>query len=174
MIEAGHQGRMIGAEMNRMKKLAVLEASKKSAAAQIPKLTSDELFYLGLGIYWGEGVKAASSALAVVNSDVRILKIMVEWFKLHFAVTPDDFHPTIFISSTHRRREAKLLTYWSRELKIPKRQFAKTIFLERRKKVYENHDSYYGVLALRVRRGTDTRYKILALLDRVSEMPLPG
>jgi hypothetical protein len=43
------------------------------------------------------------------------------------------------------------------------------IFLDKGKKIYENREVYYGVLTLSIAKGTDLRYKILALLARASE-----
>lgn len=92
------------------------------------------------------------------------------WFTRCLGVKKEYFHPRIFINASHRDRERVLVRYWSKTLGLPKDVFAKTIFITRpNKKVYENRNTYYGVLALRVRKGTDLRYKILALLDRVAE-----
>ncbi len=174
MVKAGHRGRMRGAQMNREKKQQRIRAAQTKAVEQIPKLTARDVYMLGLGLYWGEGTKAQSSALSFVNSDPRAIDMAMRWFADSFGVSRDRFCPRIFINETHRSREAVLLDFWSKRLDLPKEQFAKTVFLKREnKKIYENHEVYYGILALRVSKGTNLRHEILASLERVADL-LPG
>ena len=171
-IAAGHKGRMMGAESNRKKKLGRIAAAETLATSDIKRLSRESLFFIGLGLYWGEGVKVLSSSLAISNSDPRVIQLMVRWFSECFDVEVSRFMPRIFISEVHRDREGILLNFWSRTLGIPISQFKKTVFLNKGKKVYENHDLYYGVLALRVAKGGDIRYRILAQIDRAAKLAL--
>ncbi len=170
MIAAGDRGRLMGAETNRRKRLEKISRARKEAAREIQSLSRRELLYLGLGLYWGEGTKAVSSALAISNSDPAILITAMQWFERCFEIRRDDFRPRIFINATHRDREQKLLAYWAKMLRLPKSQFSKTVFITRpNKKVYENHETYYGIVALRIRRGTNLRYRILAHLEQLAK-----
>lgn len=169
-IKGGYVGRMRGAEVNRLLKLTRIDNAAQVARSSITSLSKTDLFFLGLGLYWGEGVKAASSAPAVVNSDARILQVMVRWFRECLAIEPERFRPYIFISEDHRDRERQLLAYWSKALDIPSKQFGSVTFLKKNKKIYENRDVYYGVLALRILKGTDMKYRILAYIDRCAEL----
>ena len=170
MYARGHKGRMIGAEMNKNKKIERQKIANDEAVEMIEQLSLNELFYLGLGIYWGEGTKAQSTSLAVTNSDPRIIKIMIRWFVECLGVQVTDLHPRVYISDNHQDREEKLYEYWIHELGIPRSQFKKMIFLNKGKKIYENREMYYGVLTLLVAKGTDLRYKILAFLARIAEV----
>lgn len=170
-IAGGHKGRMIGAARNKEKKLLRIHLAKEEAVERIQDLSVNELFYIGLGLYWGEGVKAASSSsLAMINSDPRTIQLMMRWFGECFGVDKDRFMPRVFISDTHRDREEIITRYWAETLGLPKAQFRKMIFLDKGKKIYENRDMYYGVLALRVSKGIDIRYKILAYIDRIAHV----
>ena len=170
MFSRGHRGRMIGAQMNKEKRLQRIEVARIEAEREIAELSKGELFYLGLGIYWGEGTKAENTALAVTNSDYRIIQIMIRWFTECFGVLMNDLSPRVFISNTHEDREEKIFEFWVEKLGIPREQFKKMIFLEKGKKIYENREVYYGVLTLHVARGADLRYKILAFLNRLAEV----
>jgi hypothetical protein len=170
MIKGGHKGRMIGAAMNRDKKLKRIEIANEEAREKIDTISTNELFYLGLGIYWGEGTKSGNGALAVSNSDPRVIQLMIRWFMECFGVSKADFSPRVFISDTHRDREEKIYDFWVEKLAIPRTQFKKMIFLDKGKKIYENREVYYGVLALRIAKGTDLNYKILALMSRIGEV----
>ena len=174
-INAGHKGRMLGAQMNKRKKQERIALAEREASNAIKKLPKNDLFLIGLGLYWGEGVKASQSSTAVINSDPRIIKLMIRWFIECWGLGKERFQPRVFISDTHVDREEIVLKFWSKELGIPRSQFRKTIFLKNRKKIYENRDVYYGVLALRVSKGTDLKYKILAYIQRISKVGiLPG
>lgn len=166
--EAGHRGRVLGAETNRRKKLRNIAEQERMATSMVGRLSERDMLMMGIALYWGEGNKIGSGTAAIVNSDPAIVLFARDWFEI-LGVSRDMFMPRIFISDTHRSREKKLLAYWSNILGIPKQQFGKTIFLRGRpKKIYENHNSYYGVLALRVRKSTTLKYRILGLIKACS------
>lgn len=170
MVSAGHKGRLMGAAMNREKKLERIRRAQSEAIERISSLNQESLFYLGLGLYWGEGTKSATGALSIVNSDPRIIQTAMEWFIRCFSIPQNRFRARIFISDVHRDREKDVLRFWAKTLGLPSSQFARTVFLNRGKKVYENHKTYYGVLALTVLKGREVRYSILALIERFAEL----
>jgi transcriptional regulator with XRE-family HTH domain len=170
MLKRGYKGSLLEAEVNRNKKIERIRIAEEEAKEIIKTLSFSKLFYLGLGLYWGEGTKAEGSALAVTNSDPKIIQIMICWFTKCLGVQKSDLSPRVFISNTHIDREEKILEFWIEKLGIPREQFKKMIFLEKGKKIYENREVYYGVLALRVAKGTDLKYKILAFLARIAEV----
>ena len=75
-IASGHKGRMMGTEANKQKKRVRIDIAKREANEKIKVVSKQDLFWAGLGLYWGEGVKAATSSTAIVNSDPRIIKLM--------------------------------------------------------------------------------------------------
>jgi len=169
-IAAGHRGRMMGAESNRNKKREQIRIAEEQASMDISNLTYESLFFMGLGLYWGEGVKAPNGSTGVSNSDPRVIQIMIRWFMECFGVEKDRLMPRVFINDIHRDREEIITSYWVETLGIPRDQFRKMIFLDRNKKIYENRDMYYGVLALRIAKGTNIRYRILAQIARFAEL----
>ncbi len=169
-IVSGMRGRMMGAESNKEKKRARLQLAEEQAIEEIKLLAKNELFYIGLGLYWGEGVKASDGTLAVTNSDPRVIQLMIRWFRECFGVETERVTVRVYISDLHREREEAITQYWVRTLNLPRRNFKKMIFLNKGKKIYENHNMYYGVLTLRVARGSGIQYKILAQIARVAEV----
>ena len=169
-IRAGHKGRMMGAAMNHKKKQDAIAFSKKKSSSLVGQMTQRDLFMLGIGLYWGEGTKSERSALAIVNSDPEIILVMYKWFNKIFSVKNEDFMPRIFINEIHRPRIKKVVEYWSSLLQLPTEQFGNQVFLKmKQKKVYENHDSYYGILSLKVRKSSKLKYEILGLIDAVKK-----
>lgn len=165
-IKGGHAGRLIGSEMNHQKKLKSISEAHTEAIQRIKALSTRDILMLGIGLYWGEGVKASASATAMVNSDPAIILFAKRWFEECLGVESERFSPYIYISDIHRPRSKKIIRFWASHLGLPIEQFHEIVFLAtKRKKLYENHDSYYGVLALRVSKGTYLKYRILGLID---------
>ena len=169
-IAAGHRGRMLGTEMNRRRKRERIERARKEAESKLTSLSHRELFALGIGLYWGEGVKASDGTVAIVNSDPLVIQLMIRWFKECWGVEPDRFQPRVFISDVHKDREEIITRFWVRALGIPRQQFRRMIFLEKGRKIYENRDVYYGVLTLRIAKGSELRHRILADIAQVAKV----
>ncbi len=159
-------GRATGTESNRARRIERLAVAESESIEHFKSLSLEELLLIGLGLYWGEGAKKGRTLL-MTNSDPVVMKLMVRWFKECFGIEGWRLWPRIFISDIHRDREQVLIQYWSEQLHIPVSQFRKTVFLNKGKKLYENRDTYYGVLALYVSRGTDLQSKILAHIARI-------
>ena|SRR3989338_333236 len=169
-IKAGLRGRIKGAETNRQKRLTQIAQYEKEATDVVDVLSLRDTLMLGLGLYWGEGVKSRSGQASLVNSDPATILFAMKWFQECLGVPKEDFRPYIYISEIHRGREEKIIKFWSKYLGLPRVYFHDIIFIKGRpKKVYENHNSYYGVVALRVRRGTGLKYRILGLLKACKE-----
>ena len=166
-LKGGYAGRMKGARINKEKRLSAINGYKITGGKEVGTLTKRDLLMLGIGLYWGEGIKGErGSPAAIVNSDPQVILVSMRWFSEIFEIDTKDFRPYIYISEIHKNREQKIMNYWVSTLKIPQKQFLKIIFLKGRpKKKYENYDSYYGILALRVCRSSDLKYKILGLID---------
>ena len=163
-VKAGHKGRLMGAAINKRKKEGNIKQQESIAKNILGNLTARDKLMLGIGLYWGEGVKMGSGGASLVNSDPAVVLFARQWFE-QLGVQRNEFRPYVFISQMHKKREQAILKFWSHHLDIPISQFHNVIFLKGRpKKVYENHDSYYGTLALRVRRSTSLKYKILGLI----------
>ena len=169
-IASGHKGRMMGMEANKKKKEIRIAIAKKEAEKKVKSLSKQELFWVGLGLYWGEGVKAASSSTAIVNSDPRVIKVMIRWFTECWDLHKTRLQPRVYISDLHRDREEEISRYWVKTLDLPRTQFRQMVFLDKGKKIYENRNVYYGVLTLRIEKGGDLKYKILACIDRIADV----
>lgn len=164
-IAAGNVGRQKGAEMNRAKRTISLAEADVYASKHIKKISNNDLFFLGLGLYWGEGIKSRSGPAAVVNSDPRVLRVAVRWFCECLGVDRTDIRPYIYISRQHEFRENIIVDYWVQQLSVSRNQFLSPIYISQKPTIkYENHDSYYGVVALRIRRSATLKYKIVALI----------
>lgn len=167
-IRAGHRGRMIGAQRNKEKKNEQIEFYKNLGRQDVKKLTKRDWLIAGTALYWAEGSK--KSRFAFTNSEPQMIKFFSLWLKRGLAVRKEEFMPRIFINAIHAPRIRKVIYFWSKLLQVPKHQFGKPVLLrERPKKIYENYDSYYGVLALGVRNSNKIKYKVMGLIDAIRD-----
>lgn len=170
-VSAGNAGRQKGAEVNRQKRIAALDEAALFADKRIKVVSKEQLLFIGLGLYWGEGIKSRSGPAAIVNSDPKVLKVAKLWFLECMEVTSSDFRPYIYIARQHIDREEIIIKYWVKELGIPRSQFKSPIYINQKPmQKYENHDSYYGVVSLRILKSTNLKYRIMALLEGVSKI----
>lgn len=121
---------------------------------------------IGLALYWAEGSKAdSSSGFIFVNSDPIMIKLMFLWLTKIMNVNKSDIYGQISINSIHKNREDQVLIFWSNLLDLPKSQFNRTYFMKVvQKKVYKNHDHYYGVFRLGVRKSSYIKYLVLEMI----------
>lgn len=167
LIESGHRGRVMGAEANRKKKVESIKLATNEAVSLIGNITTRDIFVIGTALYWAEGSKASStSGFLLVNSDPIMIKFIYIWLVDIMKVSKLDIYGQVSINEIHRFREEKILNFWSNLLDLPRSQFVKTFFMKvSQKKVYSNHEEYYGVFRIGVRRSSYLKYKTLALID---------
>lgn len=167
-IRAGHRGRIIGAQRNREKKREQIEFYKKLGKQDIGRLTKRDWLIAGAALYWAEGSK--KSRFAFTNSEPQMIKFISRWLKKVLGIRKNEFMPRIFINAIHAPRIRKVIRFWSQLLQVPTYQFGKPVLLrDRPKKIYENYDSYYGVLALGVRNSNKFKYRVLGLIDAIRD-----
>ena len=166
-IESGHRGRLIGAEKNRQKKLESIKSATNEAKSLLGNVSNRDILLIGIALYWAEGSKASTtSGFLFVNSDPIMIKFIYNWLEDVLKVPRADIYGQVSINEIHKSREEKILNFWSNLLDLPRSQFAKTFFMKvYQKKVYSNHEEYYGVFRIGVRRSSYLKYKTLALID---------
>ena len=165
-VEKGLKGRLIGIQGNRDKKRKAVDEAKEWALNELCHFDKRDLLIAGIALYWAEGGKSVyTGTFHFSNSDPRMITLMCEWLNIFFGVTKKDFQPRISINEIHSSRIEKVKKFWSELLIIPVLSFPVTFIHTKQKKVYENHDNYFGVLSLRFKKSTFIRYKVLALIE---------
>lgn len=80
-MDAGREGRIAGAEMNKQKRLDAIALHRIQEVKDMGILSKRDLMMLGLGLYWGESVKSRNGSTALVNSDLVCYKLASSGFK---------------------------------------------------------------------------------------------
>ena len=77
--------------------------------------------------------------------------------------------PRLSINEIHKPRVHKVLEFWSNLLELPVAQFGNPWYIKAKvHKVYDNYDTYYGILRLGMRDAAPFKYKMLALISLLS------
>jgi hypothetical protein len=151
-------------KLNRHKSIA------QKAQKEVKKLKRYELFLVGIALYWAEGFKNISEGrIGFCNSDPRMIKFMISWFKDVLKIPLEDFTLRVEFNAEHLDRKECIEDYWVNITEIPKSQFNKP-FLQKAKMVrkYANRNQYFGVLRIRIRRSSELLVKIRAWIDSMS------
>jgi hypothetical protein len=134
-------------QINSSKRLATINrhnAYRREAQDEFNKLLENPLFIFGLGLYWGEGEKAANGRVSLINSDTRMVKTIKHFYVRVLKIPTFRLRAGLFIYEDHCPTET--LTYWSKALKLPRKQFIKIQTLPSRSKT--DKKVRYGMCSL--------------------------
>lgn len=120
------QGRMKAWEWHRREKRVRQAQWYKDGYEKIDVLSKQELFVMGLALYWSEGSKHDGRVL-LTNSDPALILIFIRWLHDCFGVTSDMLKCRLTLNASHTERINEVEQYWSsiwafRVLNLPKRR----------------------------------------------------
>lgn len=115
----------------------IIEQAKK----EVPSLLKNPLFLIGLSLYWAEGTKS-NEYVQFANSDPRLIKIMMKWFREICKVPDEKMKIHIYIHKVYSHENCE--AFWSKITSIPVSRFGKTTYKPTPHKVKKNLD-YKGV-----------------------------
>jgi transcriptional regulator with XRE-family HTH domain len=166
-----YKGRMIASEKLRKARMREVKLLRNEGLKEIGKLNKRDLFIAGVGIYWSEGeTYPGSDRVSFINSDPKMILLMLRWFRDICKVSDDKFSLQVKINKIHQKRVKEVEDYWSKLTKIPLDQFNKTILIEsQNKKIYPNFNEHYGTLRVVVRQGTQLRRKINGWIEGLTK-----
>ena len=172
---ASLKGRLIGAEVNKKKRLEAITSSYYYGHKTIGIISSRERTLIATALYWSEGSKSESTTgFQFINSDPDMIILMKNFLVSDMGVLQDDIVCAIQINEIHKDRIKKVLIFWKNLLDLNDEQIRKPYFVKTKvAKVYENHDTYYGVCRLIVRKSTMLKYKMLGLIKAIKNDILP-
>lgn len=159
------------AKQSHLEKLKRVKKLLKESSAEIGKLTYQELFLVGLGLYWAEGFKSSKEArLGFCNSDPRMVIFMIRWFKKALKIKAEDFILRTEFNESHKDREEDIKNFWSMLTNIPLNQFEKSYYHRSTwLREYPNRETYFGLLRIRVRRSSQLLNKTKGWITGLSK-----
>lgn len=126
-------------KFNALKHISTLKRHNKyknQARKEYSKLKQNKLFLIGLSVYWGEGEKTDSGRVSLVNSDERMLKVIINFYRKILKVPEEKLRAALFIYKDINEYKAK--KYWSKILNLSKENFVKTQILPSRSRLTHN------------------------------------
>jgi len=142
------KGSIIAADNKRLFRIAKTKKIFLRSKKQLGSLYKRDKFIAGIALYAGEGNKTDGQG-GFANSDPRIIKFMINWFKTFCKIPNGKFRGAIWIHQTQDQIEAK--RFWSDLTGIPQNHFHKTYTVKNKKnsnKIRKNIHPY-GVFAIR-------------------------
>ena len=95
-----------------------------NAKKEITNISQEDLKYIGIALYLGEGGKTKRGVVRLTNSDPAIIRIIMRFFREICCVPENKFRRHIHTFSKSNSKKAEI--YWSEVSKIPINQFYKT------------------------------------------------
>ena len=102
------------------------------------------LFGLGIGIYWGEGLKRENGGVRLTNTDIRMVIKFIKFLEEFFNIDKNKLRFSIQIFNDLVSEE--VLNYWKDGLGVKKEQFYKTIISKVRGDGTYKNKSEHGVI----------------------------
>ena len=170
-IKAGHRGRIIGAEQNRIKKQNLVHILREKARIQVGSLSARDILIGGIALYWAEGSKSdTTSGFVFINSDPVMVLFMTRFLVDVLQVSKINIVCSIQINRIHQNRIRSILKFWSSLLQLPLAQFTKPYYIDvTPRKRYSNHLEYQGILRLKVRKSSGLKYYMIELIKSFKE-----
>lgn len=158
VIQRIRAGPAKAAVLKQRKRLREIIALKKEGLRDVGRISDRDLFFLGIGLYMGEGSKLYET-VRIINSDPKIVRLAVKWFKRVCGVPLRNFAVVLHIYPDISGKQA--IAYWGRITGIPKSQFEK-IQVDRRlnKSLKKARILPYGTVHLKVYSRGDPRFGV--------------
>jgi len=171
LYERQRQGAYIGSRIQYERRLKKIEENRNQGIKEIGILSKRELLLVGLSLYWGEGSKSENSRkIKINNSDPKLVKLMVRWFKDIWKIDNERFVFRVGINEIHKKRIKEVEKYWSRIIGFSLKYFYRTTLIKvKNKKHYKNFPTHYGTLTIEIKKPAELYYRILGLIEGLSK-----
>ncbi len=165
-IQGGANGRLLGSLKHKQKRQKRIKKGISYGQKIFSGgLTKKELLVAGIALYWAEGTKKKRE-LAFCNSDPKLVQFMITWLKTCFKIPKNRLVCYVGINEIHREREKLVKEYWSQVTGISLSVFRKTSFKKvRNKKLYDNFETHYGTLTVKVTKPSQLYYDLMGLIE---------
>lgn len=144
------RGRIKVATILHEKRLKRDEIVRKEATDEYERYKKDELFKIGVALYWAEGAKR-NTYFAFSNSDYKMMRVMVSWIEKIHEVKRNNLHVYLYIHKPYAHENCE--GFWSEKLSIPLTCFRKTTYKPTNKQV-KKRPQYKGCLRIVVPKSS--------------------
>jgi len=163
------RGRLKGARVQKERRLKRIRKIHKQAKKDIKKLSKENLFLIGVALYWAEGHKK-QHLLGFASSDPKMILFFIKWLQEICKIPKSRLKCLVGINQIHKKRIEEVEKYWSKLTGIPRSQFTKPSFKKvKTKKIYKNIKHHYGTFVIRVSKSTDLNHRVKGWIEALKE-----
>ncbi len=169
-------GALRGAESRNRERISLVHQILTEAEREIGVLSSRELWFVGIALYWAEGSKekeyAVGSGVKFSNSDPKMIKLFIKWLVSICGVKRNLFIFEIYIHENSKNNIEKVKDFWACATSFPVDCFDRVYFKKHTiKKMYRKNtqDLYYGQLRVKVRASSILNRKIAGWVNGISK-----
>lgn len=163
-------GQKRAAQARRKQRLDLIQSISKQAKIDLPLILRDNLWLIGVVLYWAEGTKiknGGSQGVTFNNSDVRMIKLFRKWIIEAMEVPVEQIGYELYIHRTADIQSAKI--FWAKALICDESQF-KVYFKQH--KIIKNYrknigGDYHGLMRIAVKKSSILNRKISAWVEEV-------
>lgn len=169
-IRGAELGRFIGAKKQQEKRIQITRRLLSEGRKEMGILNDRERFVAGASLYLGDGCKG-DRTVGFSNSNPRIIKFMMGWFREFCEVSEEKFRCQIWIHDNLNERKAKL--FWSKTTGVVPQNFHKSYIAKNKidsKKVRKQLHKH-GVMSIIV-SDRNLQRKILGWMSGILGEPL--
>lgn len=170
-LEAANRGGL----SRKLTRLRVTREIISSAKLEIGTLSSRELRFTGLALYWAEGSKAKennpSQGVTFSNSDTRMLKVFLKWLLEILKIPKKKIIFELYIHQSYSKKAYEIRKYWAKRLSLPIGKFDRIYYKKNKIKrtKYYYRKGYNGLIRIRVLESTNLNRKIAGWIEGISE-----
>jgi hypothetical protein len=138
----------------------------KNAGKEVPGLSKESLWCIGVALYWGEGGKTQQTA-RVANSDPAVIKVMMRFFERYSGVQKEKYRGHVHTFSHKNASDA--VQYWSKISGIPPNKFFKTYVKQSSASKKKRETLPYGTFQIYL-HDTIFFFRLMGWIDKLKEM----
>ncbi len=142
---SSYRNRLLGSKANQRRRAGEVRAIRAKARVAVAQLRHNELWLAGLMLYWAEGNK--TQQVGVANSDPRLVRFMMKWFREICHVPEGRFKAYLNIHSGQDDEWIK--AFWADVTGLPLVQFGKS-YVKREGTGHRKNILYRGTVKIQI------------------------
>lgn len=170
-LNAAHRGGIVKRKNRQDLLRKIIDESK----IQINPITKNELFLIGIVLYWAEGAKQKetnpSQGIVFSNSDCKMVKVFLKWVRECLKILGEDIIFEIYIHESAKVRTEKIKAYWSEKTGFYADKFDRIYYKADKKgtKRKNTGNNYFGLLRIKIRKSTNLNRKITGWITGICD-----
>lgn len=162
-----------GAQARRTQRIASSKVIFSSAHDRVGRISSRELWLLGIALYWGEGSKQRehnpSAGVMFANSDERMIKVFLCWLYQE-GISLSSIYFELYIHSSRKKDTKSFQKFWAHTLNVPVSHISRVYYKKGNLQTNRQNtgDLYKGLLRIKVKASTDLNRMIAGAAEAIT------